>query len=100
MLKNGTRNPSMLVHVLRLQPPIKVEVSNKILVILPQISHKNLTHRSIITVGYLISIDYHWRMFDLGKGHIQADEDSSLYKEIVLRQHAVPLSDLLQTNES
>ncbi|CAF3382295.1 unnamed protein product, partial [Rotaria sp. Silwood2] len=34
------------------------------------------------------------------KGMIQANEDNVFYKEIVLKQHSVPLSDLLQINES
>jgi hypothetical protein len=37
---------------------------------------------------------------NFNKGQIQANEDNSLYKEIILRQHAVPLGDLLQTTES
>ncbi|CAM4746109.1 unnamed protein product [Rotaria magnacalcarata] len=36
----------------------------------------------------------------LDKEHIEANEDNVLYKEIILRQHAVPLGDLLQTTES
>ena len=39
-------------------------------------------------------------LFSLEKGRIQADEESGVYREIVLRQHDVPLADLLQTNES
>ncbi|CAF0755014.1 unnamed protein product [Rotaria sp. Silwood1] len=35
-----------------------------------------------------------------GKGIIQANEDNVFYKEIVLKQHSVPLSDLLQINDS
>ena len=34
------------------------------------------------------------------EGRIEANEDSSLYKEIILRQHAVPLGDLIQTIET
>ncbi|CAF0811447.1 unnamed protein product [Adineta ricciae] len=34
------------------------------------------------------------------EGRIEANEDSSLYKEIIIRQHAVPLGDLIQTIET
>ncbi len=34
------------------------------------------------------------------KEMIQTDEDNVVYKEIVLKQHSVPLSDLLQINTS
>lgn len=38
--------------------------------------------------------------FFLGKEMIQLNEDNDLYKEIILKQHSVPLSDLMQINES
>lgn len=38
--------------------------------------------------------------FVLGKGKIDANEDSGIYKEIVLRQHDVPLADLLQPTDT
>lgn len=38
--------------------------------------------------------------FSLEKERIETNEDNVLYKEIILRQHAVPLGDLLQTTES
>ncbi|CAF1534862.1 unnamed protein product [Rotaria magnacalcarata] len=34
------------------------------------------------------------------KGLIQADDNNLFYKEIVLKQHSVPLSDLMQINQS
>ncbi len=36
----------------------------------------------------------------LDKGLIQTNEDNVLYKEIILRQHSVPLSDLMKIHES
>jgi hypothetical protein len=36
----------------------------------------------------------------LDKDIIQTNEDNMLYKELVLKQHSVPLSDLMQINES
>jgi len=36
----------------------------------------------------------------LDKEQIEGNEENALYKEIILRQHAVPLGDLLQTTES
>lgn len=36
----------------------------------------------------------------LDKGMIQLNEANELYKEIILRQHSVPLSDLMQINGS
>ena len=37
---------------------------------------------------------------NLEKGQIEANEDNGLYKEIILRQHDVPLADLLQAADA
>jgi hypothetical protein len=100
MLKIGTRNHLIHVHVQRLQQQIKVVVSNINRDIHQPMYQKEFPyHNRILVKSFFFNLVlFIWFLLD--KGQIEADEDNALYKEIVLRQHAVPLGDLLQTTES
>lgn len=67
---------------------------------LPQKSHSSFQRQHSKHEFFQLIFFFFMRRFHLGKGQIQANEDNALYKEIILRQHAVPLGDLLHTTES